>query len=173
MPVIFSSSEPIMKSMWIWLSLTSALALAGQEREALPERDVARGVLVEQRVVEDRAELADAALAVDERHLAEPGGALVAGDDRAHHVLRRVGVDLDRAAALEAHAQVAHDRAVDQHERLGGGHVPVRAPRVGRGEDLLRRQVGHVLDAVDGLEAGRLPLAPCSRPIVRSVPGPS
>ena len=36
---------------------------------------MAGGVLVEQRVVEDGAELADPALAVDERDLAEPGGA--------------------------------------------------------------------------------------------------
>ena len=40
---------------------------------------MARGVLVEQRVVEDRAERADPALAVDERDLAEPGGAVVDG----------------------------------------------------------------------------------------------
>src|SRR5215203_2850260 len=140
------------------------LARAGQEREALPERDVARGVLVEQRVVEDGAELADAALAVDERDLAEASGALVAGDDRAHHVLRRVGDDADGPAALEAHAQVAHDRAVDQHERLGGGHVPVRPVRIRGGEDLLRGQVGHVLDAVDRLEAGRLPLRAREQP---------
>ena len=37
-----------------------------------PERDVAGRVLVEQRVVEDRVERADSALAVDERKLAQP-----------------------------------------------------------------------------------------------------
>ena len=53
-----------MKSMWIWLSFDAlAAASSTQEREALAERDVAGGVLVEQRVVEDRVELADAALA--------------------------------------------------------------------------------------------------------------
>ena len=51
--------------------------VADGEREAAAERDVAGGVLVEQRVVEDGAERADAALAVDERDLAEAGGAVV------------------------------------------------------------------------------------------------
>jgi hypothetical protein len=45
---------------------------AQQEREALAERDVAGGVLVQQRVVEDGLELTDAALAVDQRDLADP-----------------------------------------------------------------------------------------------------
>ena len=94
-----------MKSMWIsdWLTRSPGL-VADQEREALAERDVAGGVLVEQRVVEDGVERADAALAVDERDLAEAGRALVARADRAHRLGRGVGVDLDRAAALEAHA---------------------------------------------------------------------
>ena len=62
-----------MKSTWIALVLTRGLVLVGldAERVRAPERDVARGVLVEQRVVEDRAERADPPLAVDERELAE------------------------------------------------------------------------------------------------------
>jgi len=43
----------------------------------ISEREVARRVLVEQRGEEGAAELADAALAVDERDLAESRGALV------------------------------------------------------------------------------------------------
>ena len=39
---------------------------------AVAERDVARGVLVDQRVVEHAAERPDATFAVDERDLAEP-----------------------------------------------------------------------------------------------------
>src|SRR6266516_7875266 len=54
------------------------LVLAVDEKaEAASERDVTRGVLVEQRVEEDRLERTDAALAVDERQLAEPGRAVV------------------------------------------------------------------------------------------------
>ena len=61
-----------MKSTWIPLVLTrSTSSLVDGEREAVAERDVAGGVLVEQRVVEDRAERPDPALPVDERELAE------------------------------------------------------------------------------------------------------
>ena len=67
-----------MKSMWIWLSLDArAIVVVEHEREPLAEGDVARRVLVQQRVVEDRPELADPALAVDQRDLAEARGALV------------------------------------------------------------------------------------------------
>ena len=79
-----------------------------EEREAAPERDVAGSVLVEQRVVEDRPERADAALAVDQRELAETKRALVGREARAQRFGVLVGVDLDRLAALEPDAR---DRA--------------------------------------------------------------
>ena len=71
-----------MKSMWIALGI-EALAVGlvvGREAIGTAERDVARRVLVEQRVEEDRFRRADPALAVDEeRDLADAGGALVEG----------------------------------------------------------------------------------------------
>ena len=60
----------------------------------VPERDVARGVLVEERLVEDRVERADPALAVDERELAEPGSAVVLRRQRTERVAAAIGVDL-------------------------------------------------------------------------------
>ena len=84
-------------------------------------------------------------------------------------------LDLDRAAALEAHAQVAHDRPADV-ERLRRRDDAVGAQRVGRRGDLLGRQVRRVDHAVDRLHAGRRRSAKRevgSRPTVRSVPGPS
>ena len=59
--------------------------------------------------------------------------------------------------AVEADDEVAHDGPVDQHERLRRGHRALRALGIGRGEDLLGREVGHVLDPVDGLEARGAP----------------
>src|SRR5437763_786267 len=53
-----------------WLIL-----LADGELEPLAERDVAGCVLVEQGVEEHGVEGADSALAVDQRHLPQPGGA--------------------------------------------------------------------------------------------------
>ena len=62
-----------MKSMWIALVLMRARSsVADRGRVCVPEREVAGGVLVEQRVEERDARLADPPLAVDERELAEP-----------------------------------------------------------------------------------------------------
>ena len=67
-----------MKSMWIRAFVHPLeILLADGEREAMAERNVAGGVLVEQRVVEDGAKRADPTLAVDQRELAEQRGALV------------------------------------------------------------------------------------------------
>ena len=63
-----------MKSMCTALALMcgrSAWSAIG-DRVGVAEREVARRVLVEERREERPAELADAALAVDERDLAEP-----------------------------------------------------------------------------------------------------
>ncbi len=60
--------------------------------------------------------------------------------------------------ALEVHDEVAHDRPVDQHERLGSTST---VPCVRSGSGVVNTssvgQVGHVLDPVDGLEARGLP----------------
>ena len=81
MPVTATSDEPIMKSTWISLRLSAlgGLLVVGRVGVRRAERDVARRVLVEERVEEDRVERTDPALAVDERELAEARGALVRG----------------------------------------------------------------------------------------------
>src|SRR5947209_242658 len=79
--------------------------LADRERKAAAERDVTRRVLVEQRVVEDGAERTDAALLVDERHLSQPQRFRIHGELGAQGRRTLVGLDLDRAAALEADAE--------------------------------------------------------------------
>src|SRR5262249_60775983 len=105
------------------------LARVDQEGEARAERDVARRVLVEQRVVEDGAERADPALAVDERELAETTAGVVHREAGAESLDVLVRVDLDGDAVLEADAEAADDRAVLEHERRRRGHAtlgPVR-----------------------------------------------
>ncbi len=57
------------------VALVHALAVGvvlDRERVGVPERDVAGGVLVQQRLVEHGAERADPAFLVDEGDLAEP-----------------------------------------------------------------------------------------------------
>ncbi len=73
-PSTSSSGLPIMKSTCITLLLMRAFSRGILDRMvvAVTERDVARGVLVDQRVVEHSAERPDATFAVDERDLAEP-----------------------------------------------------------------------------------------------------
>ena len=102
---------------------------------------MAGGVLVEQCVEEDRARLADPALAVDERDLAEPCGAIVLGDTRTQRVRVLVGVDLNGAPSLEANAQASHDRPIDV-ERLGRRHNTLGPRRIGRREHLLGGRFG-------------------------------
>jgi hypothetical protein len=121
-------------------------------RVGAPERDVAGRVLVEEGVEEDRVQRPDAPRAVDERHLAQPRGALVAAGVGAQDLGVLLGVDPHRAPARELDLEPPDDRAAD-HERLGRADDPVDALRIGRREDLLRWEVGHVHDAVDGLEA--------------------
>ena len=110
-------------------------------------------ILVEERREERRAELADPALAVDERDLAETCGAVVERCAPAEDLSVLVRVDLDRAAALEADAQAVDHGAADI-ERLRGAHDALGALRIGGREDLFCRQVRHVLDARPRPRAG-------------------
>jgi hypothetical protein len=118
--------------------------------------DVAGRVLVQQRVVEDRVQGADAALTVHQRDLAQPRGALVALDHGPHRVGARLGVDAHRAARAELDLQAADDRP-RQRQRLGRSHHAVHPGGVGGGERLLRGEVGEVDDPLHGGEGGRQP----------------
>ena len=147
-----------MKSTWILLLLTLRLVgvVLDAEVVAAPERDVARGVLVEERVEEDRLERADPPLAVDERELAEPGGAVVLRRERAQRLRAAVGVEPHRAAGFELDPDPVDQRAVHL-ERARRRHVTVDASRVGGREHLLARDVREVTQTVDGREVGGVP----------------
>ena len=164
-----------MKSMWIALRLMRwAILVADRIGIGIAERDVARRVLVEQRVEEDGARLpmrpSPSTSATSPRREAPSSFA-----QRVPQRLRAVvGLDLDRASALEADAEVRDDRAADV-ERLRCRDDAVRARRIGRREDLLGRQVRVMDDPVDRRACRASPDAKCdvgSRPTVRSVPGP-
>src|SRR5207237_9828939 len=79
-----------------------AILVTDGRRVGAAERDVAGRVLVEERVEEHAAGLADPAFPVDERDLAEAVGVLVAADARAERFDALVGVDRDGPAALAA-----------------------------------------------------------------------
>ena len=90
---------------------------------------MARGVLVEQRVVEDGLERPDPSFAVDERELAQPRAAVVLGEERSQRLGARIGVrlDLNRAATLEADGQSLDDAAL-RVQRLRRVDDPARDP---------------------------------------------
>ena len=147
-----------MKSMWISLLLIRCVLGRVLDRLGVTgaECDVARRVLVEQRVEEHRLERADPPVAVDERDLPEPRAAVVLRAGVAQRVGVVVRVDLDRAPALELDPDPVEDRAVEL-ERHRRAHVAVDPERIGCRERLLARDVREVADPVDRLEAAGLP----------------
>ena len=109
MPSTASSGLPIMKSTWTRALVDPRLVRRILDRMVVPvpERDVGRGVLVDQRVEEDGLERPDPPLAVDERDLAEPCCPLVHRDDGPEGVGALLRVDLDGLAARELDADAA------------------------------------------------------------------
>ena len=104
MPSTSTSGPPIMKSVCTRRLVDAGLLLRvlleveralDAVRDAAAVRDVARRVLVEERVEEDVPDLPDARAAVDERDLAELRGAVVRRELRANVVRsgRRLDVD--------------------------------------------------------------------------------
>ncbi len=85
----------------------------------LAERDVAGGVLVEERVPEEDAGLRDGRGCGDEGDFAEAARAIVGGDEAVEDVFAGGGGGLDDAAVFEAAADVFDQRAL-VGERLGG-----------------------------------------------------
>ncbi len=150
------SPEPIIQSMWIRLRVGAApreLRLAGRGAAlqagaiGLADRDVAGGVLVEQRVEEQQPAGGDRRGMRHQRHLAQAAGALVGVEHLRQHVLAGAGRRLDDAPGLEPHGDVADQRAAIG-ERLGAADVAVHACAVRGGEHLLAGDVGVAGDAV-------------------------
>src|SRR4051812_6563526 len=118
--------------------------------------DVTRGVLVEQRVVEELPRLAHARLLRDERELAEPIGVLDPGEVAADDVRAALGLDSDDPPVLECELELT-DQLPGEAEWHARAQCPLGAPRIRCGEDLLGRHVRDVLDATGGVEAGAAP----------------
>src|SRR5690242_15334337 len=128
------------------------------ERIRDPEavRDVARGVLVEESVVEERPGLADAGLLRHERQLAEPVRVLAGLEMCADDVSARLGLDSDEPPVLEPELETADELAAVT-ERQSRAQRPLRPPRIGCREDLLGRHVRDVVDVVRGAETRACP----------------
>jgi AraC-like DNA-binding protein len=112
--------EPIIQSMWMREALAPRFASSSIARPAvaqaggvgLPEGDVARRVLVEQRVAEQQPRGRDGRGVRHQRDLAEPRRALIRREHLAQHLGAAGGIGLDDAPALEAHGDVLDQRAL-------------------------------------------------------------
>ena len=150
---------------------SSSAAHGDRLHDRRAERDVRRGVLVEERVVEHEAGLADARVAVDEGDLAEPRGAVV----------RR---DVGRASRPRPRsARTSTARPLSKRTSRSRTMLPwICSGRVERTVPSTRRASGVVNTSSVGMFATcsmpvDLSSAACHsvsacRPIVRSVPGP-
>ena len=87
------------------------LAAAHREFVGRAQRDVARGVLVEQRVVEQQPGLRDRRAVRHERDLAETAGARVGVDELLQDGLAALGGHIRHAAGLECQAEIFDHRA--------------------------------------------------------------
>src|ERR1700679_2357256 len=101
-------------------------------RVALPKRDVAGGVLVEQRVEEQKPALRDRRRVRNQRDLAEATRALLAVEHFVQDVFAARGLRLDNASRFKADRDVVDQRALIG-ERLGARDMAVDPARMRRG----------------------------------------
>jgi hypothetical protein len=125
-------------------------------RVRAPVGDVARRVLVEERVEEGETRLPDARGAVHERDLAEVRRPLVRGELAFDHLGALLRLHLDDPAVLETQLEALHDPAVES-ERACRADDAFGAAQVGGGEGLLG---GHVRDVRDSVRRDRLDALP-------------
>ena len=163
-----------MKSTCVPLVFTRPTSSAlDEERKAVAERDVARRVLVEQRVVEDRAERADAALRVDERELAEPARAR----RRARAALRSASAfsSASISTALPPSKRTRSPRMIVP-SRSTSGFVEVTWPCVRSGSGVVKTssvgRFGKCRSPSAVVKSAAHHLCVGSMPTVSSVPGP-
>ena len=104
--------------------------------EPSSEREVACGVLIEEGVVEQKAELVDGGRIGHQRDLAEVCRALVHADDGAEQFLVLCRLDLDDLAALEANREVLDELTVIG-QGLGGVNDALGASAHGADEHFL------------------------------------
>ncbi len=99
-------------------------------------------------------------------------GAVVGRGDAAQHVGAALGVDPHGAAAAELDADARRRTSRSAASGRVAVTTPVDALGVGRGEDLLGREVREVLEPVGAVVPPPRQLEEGRSPTVRSVPGP-
>ena len=129
-----------------------ALEILDAVREALAQRQMAGGVLVEQGLVEQQAAPADGRIVGHQRALAQIAAALVHGDHLGEQGLVLLCVPLHRLALLKTDPEILDQLALIA-QGLGGVDDALRLSLHGGGEALLRGHVGVEGHAADGILA--------------------
>jgi len=150
-----------------------ALEVADGIGKAHAQSQVAAGVLVEQRVVEQQAGLVDGGIKGHQRALAQIAAALVHGDELGQQLVVDLGVPLHGLTLVEANPEVVDELALVA-QGLGGVNDALGLTLHGRGEALLGGDVGVEEDALEaGLAAAaELPLRNEAHGQVRAVGAP-
>ena len=130
------------------LVLAERCAIKETLRIALAKSNVAGGILVEQRVVEEHAGGRYRRGMRHQRHFAETACALVGVEHLVEHGLALRSLRLDDPPAFEAHLDIVDQRALMAESGLVEETWPSTFKRMRRGEDLFRRNVrvaGHAV----------------------------
>ena len=174
-------SEPIIQSIWIRLLLPPCAAIcSGRElravdeafRIALAERDVAGGVLVEQRVEEQEAALRDRRGMRHQRHLAEAARALVGVEHLVQHRPRRARPSLRRCARPRSAPRCRRSACPDRRAAWCCATWPSTRRACGVVKTSSVGMFGLQVMPFFAVEAPPCHSWPSASPMVRSVPGP-
>ena len=109
-------------------------------REAHTECKMARGVLVEQRIVEEYSRISDRGIVGDKRAFAEVCRAFVHGDHLLQKFFAALCLHFDGASALKSDREILNQLAAVR-KRLRGVDYSLRFSALRRCEHLLRRNV--------------------------------
>ena len=134
------------------------LATRGRQQrgETVAEGDVGARVLIEQDLAKRLPQLRHPALGIDEGNLTETGGALIAAKELSKGISLRRPRDLDNTARLEAQLDPV-DFAPSQNDGTPQAYPSLDPVGVGRGIDLLGRQVGDEIKPGGRSHLGTLP----------------
>lgn len=172
------SSLPIIKSVWlagvidadlVELFLGHVLKALHALVKAEAERQMAGGIFIEERIVEEQAGLMDRRLLRHERALAKIVAALVHADDLLENILSLFGLNFHGAALFKADGEV-FDELPLIGEGLRGVHDALGGAAVGRGENFLGRHVGVIDDTRIVVSRPAWNSAVGIRPTLKSVP---
>ena len=158
MPSMSSLPEPIIQSTWIRLSFAplaascfrrQLVAVAQAGGVGLTQRDMRRGILIEQRVEEEQAAGGDRRRVRHKCDFAQTPRAVIGVDQPLQDILPSTGARFDDATFFKSHLDAFNHGAL-MRQRLGRRYSAIRAIFMRSGEDFFRGHIGDAVEAVAG-----------------------